>query len=76
MITSEGKCDGKCATCNLMQQTYCRLVQFRTEQDSKLCSRLEHIEDAIVALDNRLNSEIIAQGGSGALVPKAPESAI
>lgn len=63
MITAEGKCDGKCATCNMMQQVYCRLVQFRTEQDAKLSERLDRIEKSLATLNSEL---IIAQRGDGA----------
>lgn len=67
MITAEGKCDGKCSTCGMIQQVYCRLVQFRTDQDAKLMSRLDRLEETVMALDKRLNSElVIAQGGDGA----------
>ena len=67
MITAENKCDGKCSTCNIVQQVYCRLVQFRTEQDGKLAERLDNIEKSLASLDQRLNSDlIIAQGGGGA----------
>lgn len=68
MITAEGKCDSKCSTCNIVQQAYCKLVQFRTEEDTKMSERLERIEEAISALDKRLNAElIIAQWGDGAV---------
>ena len=67
MITSENKCDGKCQTCNIMQQTYCKLVQFRSSQDEKLVARLADIEESVKALERHLSSEvIIAQGGDGA----------
>ena len=67
MITADGKCDSKCSTCNIVQQAYCKLVQFRTEEDSKLSERLDRLEASIDALDKRLNSElIIAQRGDGA----------
>ena len=67
MITADGKCDGKCNTCNIVQQSYCNLVKFKAEQDKVLYSRLDHIEETIAALDRRLNSELfIAQGGDGA----------
>lgn len=60
MITAEGKCDGKCSTCNIVQQAYCKLVQFETE-------RLDKIEASLTAIEKRLDSElIIAQGGDGA----------
>lgn len=67
MITAEGKCDGKCNTCGMLQQVYCRLVQFRTEQDAKLVARIDHLEETIASIDKRLNAELhIAQGGDGA----------
>ena len=68
MITAEGKCDSKCNTCNIVQQAYCKLVQFRTEEDAKMSERLVKIEEALTSLDKRLNAElIIAQGGDGAV---------
>lgn len=63
MITADGKCDGKCTTCNLIQQAYCRLVQFQTEQDGKLVERLDRIEKSLATLNSEL---IIAQRGDGA----------
>ena len=67
MITADGKCDGKCSTCNIVQQSYCKLVQFRTEQDKAIFARLEHLEEALREVTKKFSSEIIiAQGGDGA----------
>ena len=75
MITAEGKCDGKCGTCNIVQQSYCRLVQFRTEQDKLLVERLERIEQSIDAIEKRLGKEVITtQRGDG--VEKVAENNI
>ena len=77
MITAEGKCDSICNTCNIIQQSHCKMVQFILEQNKLMIERLNRLDDKIIALDKRLNSEIIvAQGGSGAFVEKASNNII
>lgn len=56
METNERKCDGQCQKCTLLQQTYCSAVRMHAliQHEPILFSRLEKIEEAMKAIEQRL----------------------